>query len=58
MTPSRGGSAHAQSTGPLHLLPMNLDVYWLGVSFPGEFIEKTGPSRGSDFLYGAIQYTF
>ena len=26
--------------------------------FPGEFIEKTGPSRGSDFLYGAIQYTF
>jgi hypothetical protein len=37
---------------------MNLDVYWLGVFFPGEFIEKTGPSRGSDFLYGAIQYTF
>ena len=26
--------------------------------FPGEFIEKTGPSRGSDFMYGAIQYTF
>ena len=29
-----------------------------GHFFPGEFIEKTGPSRGSDFLYGAIQYTF
>jgi Alginate export len=26
--------------------------------FPGQFIEKTGPSRGSDFLYGAVQYTF
>jgi alginate export protein len=24
----------------------------------GEFIRKTGPSRDSDFLYGAIQYTF
>jgi len=29
-----------------------------GHFFPGEFIDKTGPSRGSDFLYGAIQYTF
>jgi alginate export protein len=26
--------------------------------FPGEFIRKTGPSRESDFLYSAIQYTF
>jgi hypothetical protein len=26
--------------------------------FPGEFIRKTGPSRDSDFFYGAIQYTF
>ena len=26
--------------------------------FTGEFIRKTGPSRDSDFLYGAIQYTF
>jgi Alginate export len=26
--------------------------------FPGQFIEKTGRSRGSDFLYGAVQYTF
>jgi hypothetical protein len=26
--------------------------------FPGQFIENTGPSRSSDFLYGAIQYTF
>ncbi len=26
--------------------------------FPGEFIRKTGPSRDSDFLYSAIQYTF
>jgi hypothetical protein len=24
--------------------------------FPGEFIRKTGPSRDSDFFYGAIQY--
>jgi len=24
----------------------------------GEFIRKTGPSRDSDFLYGALQYTF
>jgi hypothetical protein len=24
----------------------------------GEFIRKTGPSRDSDFLYGAFQYTF
>ena len=26
--------------------------------FAGEFIRKTGPSRDSDFLYGALQYTF
>jgi hypothetical protein len=26
--------------------------------FTGEFIRKTGPSRDSDFFYGAIQYTF
>ena len=26
--------------------------------FSGEFIRKTGPSRDSDFLYSAIQYTF
>jgi len=26
--------------------------------FTGEFIRKTGPSRDSDFMYGAIQYTF
>jgi hypothetical protein len=26
--------------------------------FTGEFIRKTGPSLDSDFLYGAIQYTF
>jgi hypothetical protein len=26
--------------------------------FPGEFIHRTGPSRDSDFLYGALQYTF
>jgi Alginate export len=26
--------------------------------FTGEFIERTGPSKDSDFLYGAIQYTF
>ena len=26
--------------------------------FTGEFIRKTGPSRDSDFLYTAIQYTF
>jgi hypothetical protein len=26
--------------------------------FPGEFIRRTGPSRASDFLYSAIQYTF
>jgi hypothetical protein len=26
--------------------------------FPEDFIEKTGPSRGSDFFYVAIQYTF
>jgi len=26
--------------------------------FTGEFIRKTGPSRDSDFLYCAVQYTF
>ena len=26
--------------------------------FTGEFIRKTGPSRDSDFLYGALQFTF
>ncbi len=26
--------------------------------FPGDFIDKTGPSKGSDFFYTAIQYTF
>jgi hypothetical protein len=26
--------------------------------FAGEFIRRTGPSRDSDFLYGALQYTF
>ena len=26
--------------------------------FPGDFIDKTGPSNGSDFFYTAIQYTF
>jgi hypothetical protein len=26
--------------------------------FTGEFIRKTGPSRDSDFLYSALQYTF
>jgi hypothetical protein len=26
--------------------------------FPGEFIKKTGPSRGSDYFYGALQFTF
>jgi len=26
--------------------------------FPGDFIEKTGPSKDSDFFYTAIQYTF
>ncbi len=26
--------------------------------FPGDFIEKTGPSNGSDYFYTAIQYTF
>ncbi len=26
--------------------------------FPGDFIDKTGPSKGSDFVYTAIQYTF
>ena len=26
--------------------------------FTGEFIRKTGPSRDSDFLYGAVQFTF
>ena len=26
--------------------------------FPGDFIKKTGPSRGSDYVYGALQFTF
>ncbi|MFB3887175.1 MAG: alginate export family protein [Thermodesulfobacteriota bacterium] len=26
--------------------------------FPGDFIDKTGPDKDSDFLYTAIQYTF
>jgi len=26
--------------------------------FPGEFIDKTGPSKSSDFVYAAFQYTF
>jgi hypothetical protein len=26
--------------------------------FPGEFIRKTGPSRGSDYVYGALQFSF
>ncbi len=26
--------------------------------FPGDFIENTGPSKGSDFFYTAVQYTF
>jgi hypothetical protein len=26
--------------------------------FVGDFIRETGPSRESDFLYGALQYTF
>ena len=26
--------------------------------FPGDFIDKTGPSKDSDFFYTAIQYTF
>jgi hypothetical protein len=42
---------------------VNFDLYWLGVNndtatFTGDFIEKTGPSRESDFFYMAIQYTF
>jgi hypothetical protein len=26
--------------------------------FPGDFIRKTGPARPSDYVYGALQYTF
>jgi alginate export protein len=26
--------------------------------FTGDFIQKTGPSRGSDYYYGALQFTF
>ena len=26
--------------------------------FPGDFIQKTGPSRGSDYFYGALQFMF
>jgi hypothetical protein len=26
--------------------------------FPGAFIRATGPSRGSDYVYGALQFTF
>jgi hypothetical protein len=26
--------------------------------FTGDFIQKTGPSRGSDYVYGALQFTF
>jgi Alginate export len=26
--------------------------------FPGDFIQKTGPSHGSDYVYGALQFTF
>ena len=26
--------------------------------FSGEFIKQTGPSRGSDYVYGALQFTF
>ena len=26
--------------------------------FPGDFIRATGPARGSDYVYGALQYTF
>ena len=26
--------------------------------FPGDFIRATGPDRGSDYLYGALQFTF
>jgi Alginate export len=26
--------------------------------FPGDFIKKTGPSRGSDYYYGALQFMF
>jgi hypothetical protein len=26
--------------------------------FPGDFIRKTGPARSSDYVYGALQFTF
>ncbi len=26
--------------------------------FPGEFIRQTGPAHGSDYVYGALQFTF
>jgi hypothetical protein len=26
--------------------------------FPGEFIRETGPARGSDYVYAALQFTF
>jgi len=26
--------------------------------FSGDFIKQTGPSRGSDYVYGALQFTF
>ena len=26
--------------------------------FPGDFIRQTGPARGSDYVYAALQYTF
>jgi hypothetical protein len=26
--------------------------------FPGSFVRLTGPSRGSDYVYGALQFTF
>jgi hypothetical protein len=29
-----------------------------GMVVTGEFLRKTGPSRDSDLVYAAIQYTF
>jgi hypothetical protein len=45
------------------LATYNFTRHFLGYAgysrfFTGEFIRRTGPSRDSDFLYGALQYTF
>lgn len=63
LRPGTGTTAHYVGAEIDLLAIYNFTRHLLGYAgysrfFAGEFIRKSGPSRDSDFLYGALQYTF